>query len=257
MFQFKPEPKSSEQTSAPSSGAHTYRLAAVAIATLLAFALVAPIVTAEKASDGRFYQVVFVTVKDQAKYGEYLQALGPVVSRYGVEAHRILVPNKVWPEDLGELSFVNVVSYESESAYRHFERDPDFIALKDLRSQAIDMRGVQGHRIGGELAAGDTGNRQYMVEMVHYKDDDPSPFANYRRAAAPVMGKYGFHTEHRFEPMEAIGDLDLPDAVAIHFFDSAENKAAAEKDPKHGEIEGLYADAIEGLVWIEGLAFSG
>ncbi|WP_187269602.1 hypothetical protein [Flagellimonas hymeniacidonis] len=44
-----------------------------------------------------------------------------------------------------------MVNYDSTDAYQRLKKDPEFVALKKLRSEAIDVAGIDGEVIDGAL----------------------------------------------------------------------------------------------------------
>ena len=225
---------------------------------LVAAMLLTGVVVADDAATDpeHFYQLVFIYMKDPAKFQEYAQKLGPVVSKYGGFAERIIMPESIYPDSIDKPDMVNIVYYDSEEAYRQFEKDPEFLALKPLRAQAIDMKGINARPSGGQLIDGDLQNRPYMVELAYFKDGNPQGFEAYKKKATPLMREFGFRTERSLEPVSVFGGIKKPDVVNIHFFEDEAQRAQFESDPRHAEVEGLYSAAIEDLIWIEGRAMT-
>ena len=55
----------------------------------------------------RYYQVVFIWMKDPVKFGRYHELLGPVVQRYGGDLERMLAPDTIYAEGMRKPDIVN------------------------------------------------------------------------------------------------------------------------------------------------------
>ncbi len=232
---------------------------------LMAFVLMILIVTVSSATssegnpakDKRYYQVVFIWVKDPVKFQEYGEKMGPIVSKYGGAGERILSPiNSIYAGNskIEQPHMVNIVYYDSKEAYEQFEQDPDFLKIKHLRSESIEMAGIGGYAIGGELSSGGVAERLYMLEMAYFKDGKAKPYDTYRKKSKDFYDKHRLFTERILEPDNVFGNIQMPDRVSILYHDTESRKDQLQEDPRHKEIEGLYVEAISDLIWIEGKA---
>lgn len=208
---------------------------------------------------GKYYQVVLVWVKDPQKFQDYGAKMGPIVAKYGGRAERIMSPvNSFYGGETGKsLSqphMVNIVYYDSKEAYEQFEKDPDFVKIKHLRSESIDMAGIGGTIEGGDLADGDLLQRLYMIEFAYYKDGHGKAYKDYRKKSKGFSERHGLRIERTLKPDAVFGNITMPDLVNVLYLEDASRKKAMEQDPQHAEVEKMYGEAIGDLIWIEGKA---
>src|SRR6266516_818755 len=93
----------------------------------------------QDATPSRYYQVVFIWMKDPVTFGRYAALLDPVVRPYGGGLERRLVPDASYAEGRRKPAIINIVCYDSRAAFAAFEKDPDFAQIVHLRSESIDM----------------------------------------------------------------------------------------------------------------------
>src|SRR5919197_4992647 len=115
----------------------------------------------QDATSGRYYQVVFIWMKDPVTFGRYAALVEPVVRPYGGGLERMLVPDAIYAEGMPKPDIVNIVFYDSRAAFAAFEKDPEFAKIVHLRSESIDMASVAGAPAGGELTQTDVADRLY------------------------------------------------------------------------------------------------
>lgn len=209
--------------------------------------------------DEKYYQVVMIWVKDPAKFQEYGEKMGPIVSKYGGMGERILSPVSSFyggetGKGLSQPHMVNIVFYDSKEAYEQFENDPDFLKIKHLRDASIDMAGIGGTALGGELIKGGVNDRLYMIEFAYYSDQNGSAYKKYEKASKGFGKRNGLNKERILKPDVAFGSIAKPDLVNIKYIDKESDKPMMEKDKDHPNVEKLYGAAIKDLIWIEGKA---
>jgi len=205
----------------------------------------------------RYYQVVFVKIKDNAKYGEYITKLTPIISKYGARAERVIQISSFFDSHKGEKMdqphVINIVSYKSKKAFEQFEKDPEFSKLQSLRNQAIEISGINGSSKAKKFIDGEASNRVYMVEFVNYKKK--KMYNKYLKKAKRLYSRHNHHTELTLQPDSYFGNLkEMPNLVNIMYYDNAASKENMQKDKNHKEVENSYAAAVSGLIWVEGKA---
>lgn len=208
---------------------------------------------------GKYFQVVMIWIKDPAKFQDYGQKVGPIVAKYGGNAERIISPVESFYGGTTAKGFeaphmVNIVYYDSKEAYVAFENDPEFLKIKHLRTESIEMAGIGGTVLGGELNLQEVANRLYMIEFAYFSDEEGKKYKKYEQKARSFNERSGLHRERILRPDARFGDIDLPDLVSIKYIEKAEYKAKMEADKDHPKVEKRYGEAIRDLIWIEGRA---
>ncbi len=209
--------------------------------------------------DKKYYQVVMIWVKDQEKFHEYSEKMGPIVAKYGGAGERIITPVSTFyggatGKGLEAPHMVNIVYYDSKESYEAFEADPDFQKIVHLRSESIEMAGIGGFVEGGELTPGDVANRLYMIEFAYYSDENGKAYKQFEKDAKSYYARHQLKNERILKPDEVFGSIEMPDKVSIKFLKDKAQKPLLEEDPEHEKVEKNYGEAIRDLIWIEGQA---
>jgi uncharacterized protein (DUF1330 family) len=201
----------------------------------------------------RYYQLVFIWMKDPPKFDRYLEQAAPVVRRYGGDLERMLVPDTLYAEGMRKPDVVNIVYYDDREAFAALGRDPEFQKLLHLRAEAIDMASVEGLPVGGTVEHGELGKRTYLVEVARFGARGASGYRHYEEQAEPVMHRYGYQVERVLSPDTAVGFPFQPDVVKIAYFDGPDGMARMHEDPAHHCMEReLYPAAVQQSVWVIG-----
>jgi uncharacterized protein (DUF1330 family) len=209
--------------------------------------------TPQDAMLSRYYQVVFIWMKDPATFGRYVALLGPVVRPYGGGLERRLIPDAIYAEGMAKPDIVNIVFYDNRAAFMAFDRDPEFAKIVHLRSEAIDMASVAGVPLGEEVTRRDEGNRLYLVEVARFGPQGAAAYQEYEEQAEPLIRRYGYHVERRLAPVSASGFPFQPDLIKVAYFDSPDGMERLHKDPAHLRIENeLYPAAVQQSIWVIG-----
>src|SRR5262245_2713309 len=205
------------------------------------------------ATPSRYYQVVFIWMKDPVTFGRYAALVEPVVRPYGGSLERRLIPDAIYAEGMPKPDIINIVFCDGRAAFAAFEQDPDFAKIVHLRSESIDMASVAGAPAGGELTQADVRSRLYLVEVARFGSQGAKGYQEYEQQAEPVMRRYGYHVERRLAPDSASGFPFQPDLVKVAYFDSSEGMERFHEDPAHARIENeLYAAVVQQSVWVVG-----
>ncbi|MBL4684409.1 MAG: DUF1330 domain-containing protein [Nannocystaceae bacterium] len=209
--------------------------------------------TPTKDTAQRYYEVVFIWVKDPEKFNEYLTKSAPIVQRYGGSLERMLVPDEIYAKGIEKPDIVNIVYYDSAQAVADMNRDPDFKAVVHLRTESIDMIAVGGVAAGGVVTQNALKDRTYLVEIAEYSDKGAAGYRTYETEAEPVMEKYGYHVERTLS-LDKVSGFPFPGAVAkIAYFDSPDGMEKMHGDPLHDHIETeLYPAATGRSAWVIG-----
>jgi uncharacterized protein (DUF1330 family) len=203
----------------------------------------------------RYYQVVFIWMKDPVKFGRYAALLEPVVRPYGGSLERRLLPDAIYAEGMSKPDIVNIVFYDGRAAFAAFEQDVEFAKIVHLRSESIAMASVAGAPAGGEVAQTDVGDRLYLVELARFGPQGAKGYQDYEQQAEPLMRRYGYHVERRLAPDSASGFPFQPDLVKVAYFDSPEGMERLHQDAAHPRIENeLYGAAVQQSIWVVGRA---
>jgi uncharacterized protein (DUF1330 family) len=211
--------------------------------------------TSQDSSPNRYYQVVFIWMKDPVIFGRYAALLEPVVRPYGGGLERQLIPDAIYAQGIPKPDIVNIVFYDDRAALVAFDKDPEFVKIVHLRSESIDMAAVAGVPVGGDVAQTDVGNRLYLVEVARFGPQGAQGYQDYEEQAEPVMHRYGYHIERRLAPDSASGFPFQPDVVKVAYFDSPDGMERLYEDPAHPRIENeLYPAAVQQAVWVVGRA---
>jgi uncharacterized protein (DUF1330 family) len=201
----------------------------------------------------RYYQVVFIWMKDPVKFGRYRELLGPVVQRYGGDLERMLAPDTIYAEGMRKPDIVNIVFYDDRDAFTAFNKDPEFENIVHLRSESIDMASVAGLPIGGMVTQAELGKRLYLVEVARFGPQGAQGYQHYEAQAEPVMNRYGYHVERRLSADSVAGFPFKPDLVNVAYFDSPDGMERFHTDAAHHHIENeLYAAAVQQSIWVVG-----
>ena len=209
--------------------------------------------TLQDATTSRYYQVVFIWMKDPIVFGRYAALVEPIVRQYGGSLERRLVPDAIYAEGMRKPDIVNIVFYDSHAAFAAFNENPEFAKIVHLRSQSIDMASVAGVPSAGEVAQADLEQRLYLVEVARFGPQGAQGYQNYEEQAEPVMRRYGYHVERRLVPDSASGFPFQPDLVKVAYFDTLDGMERFHADPAHPRIENeLYPAAIQQSVWVIG-----
>ncbi|SRR6266545_2269022 len=199
----------------------------------------------------RYYQLVFIWLRDADKFRRYLELARPVVERYGGALERMLLPEAIHAEGMTRPDIINVVHYESREAFAALGQDPDFARVVHLRSESIDMAAVDGRPVGGTLTHRELDRRVYLVELACYGREGATGYHDYDAEAGPFMERHGWHLERALSPDSASGLSFAPDVVKVAYFDSREAQAAMQGDPAHHRIEKhLYPAAVARSIWV-------
>jgi uncharacterized protein (DUF1330 family) len=200
----------------------------------------------------RYYQVVFIWIKDGTKFARYLDLARPIVERYGGALERMLVPETIHGAGVTKPDIVNIVFYSDRDAFHRLGGDPEFQPLLAMRAEAIDMMSVEGIGSGGELRDGDLTARMYSVELAQFGSGGSASHAAYVSEAEPLMRRFGYHVERGLQPETSAGFPFTPDIVNVTYFDTADALARLDADPSHARVEGLYGAAVSRSVWAFG-----
>jgi uncharacterized protein (DUF1330 family) len=201
----------------------------------------------------RYYQVVFIWMKDPVKFGRYRELLGPIVQRYGGDLERMLAPDTIYAEGMPKPDIVNIVFYDDRDAFAGFNKDPEFEKIVYLRSESIDMASVAGFPISGTVTQEALGKRLYLVELAHFGPQGAQGYQRYQEEAEPVMSRYGYHVERRLAPDSVSGLPFKPDLVNVAYFDSPDGMERFHTDAAHQRIENeLYGAAVQQSIWVIG-----
>jgi len=202
-------------------------------------------------ADSRYYQVVFIWLKDPVMFERYIKLLEPVVRPYGGALERQLAPDTIYAESMSKPDIVNVVFYDSPAAFEAFDRDPEFQQIVQLRSESIDMVAVGGLSIAGTPTKEQLDQRLYLVELARFGPNGAQGYQQYEAQAELVMGRYGYHIERRLAP-DSVSSLPFqPDLVKVAYFDQLDGLERFHHDPAHEWIENqLYSAAVEQSIWV-------
>ena len=207
----------------------------------------------QDATSGRYYQVVFIWMKDPVTFGRYAALVEPVVRPYGGGLERRLVPDAIYAEGMAKPDIVNIVFCDSRAAFAAFQQDVEFAKIVHLRSESIDMASVAGVPTDGEVTQTNVAERLYLVEVVRFGPLGAKGYQDYEDQAEPVMRRYGYHVERRLTPDSASGFPFQPDLVKVAYFDSPDGMERFHTDPVHPRIENeLYPAAVQQSIWVVG-----
>jgi uncharacterized protein (DUF1330 family) len=201
----------------------------------------------------RYYQLVFIGLKDPAMFHRYCELSAPIVRPYGGALERMLAPTAIHADAVAKPDIVNVVYYDSRDAFRDLSRDPAFREVLPLRSASITMATVDGPSRRGAVVPGDPATRHYLVEVARYGARGARGYEEYEAEVEPVMARYGYHVERVLVPDDVSGFPFRPDVVKIAYFDTADGMDRLHRDPAHARIETeLYPAAVQQSVWVVG-----
>jgi YD repeat-containing protein len=72
--------------------------------------------TPQDATTSRYYQVVFIWMKDPIIFGRYAALVEPIVRQYSGGLERRLVPDAIYAEGMRKPDLVNIVFYDRQAA---------------------------------------------------------------------------------------------------------------------------------------------
>lgn len=203
--------------------------------------------------NARYYQVVFIWLKDPQKFGRYVELMRPIVGRYGGALERMLAPDTVHAEGMRKPDVINVVYYDDKAAFMAFHADAEFQRIVHLRTESIEMMSVQGLATAGLPNDTDLEKRRYALEFARYGSHGADGYRAYEKEAGALMGKYGYHVERVLTP-DSISDFPFtPDIVKVAYFDDGAGMTNVHADPGHHRLETeLYPNAVQQSVWVVG-----
>jgi uncharacterized protein (DUF1330 family) len=201
----------------------------------------------------RYYQVVFVSVRDPVKFARYVELVAPIVGRYAGGLERMLSPEQVSVATVTKPDTINIVFYDSHAAFSEFSRDADFQRIVHLRSESIAMATIAGFPVGGELVPGRLPDRVYAVELARFASGGAAGYREYEEQSEPLLQRHGHHVERVLAPREVSGFPFMPDIVKVAYFDALDGMQRLHRDPSHQRIEReLYPRAVAESVWVFG-----
>lgn len=201
--------------------------------------------------DGGLYDLEFVFIKDADKFTEYSESITALIELKKAKLVLSILPSQVWAKDDVKPDIVNLVYYESSASREMILNDKSYLALAELRDEAIVKLTVSGQSIVSEAVPGKTKNRSYMVEFVQYRDGDSSAYDEYVKFATTVMERHGYHLEHVIKPIASSG-ISQPDLIRVMYFDSQEQLEQMEKDQDFAKMMKLYETSVVRSFWILG-----
>jgi uncharacterized protein (DUF1330 family) len=205
--------------------------------------------------DERYYQVVLIWMRDPAKFRDYLETLGPIVTRYSGAADISIEPTEIWADDLTLPQIVNLVHYDSKEAFERFNADPDFAAIVHLRDESVDLCAFGGWLVTADRSTSGLAERLYHIELVRFPDGSPAAYRRYEAEGESVMRRYGFQVEYVVELEPQPGQAPQPQLAKISCFPNKRTSAEFHNDPAHKQIETqLYPAAVSEPIWITGRA---
>jgi uncharacterized protein (DUF1330 family) len=211
------------------------------------------VAASEGSTASRYYQVVFIWMKDPVTFGRYRELLGPIVQCYGGDLERMLAPDTIYAEGMDKPDIVNIVFYNDRDAFAAFSEDPEFEKIVHLRSESIDMVSVAGFPIDGTVTHEALGQRLYLLELARFGPQGAKGYQQYQEEAEPVMSRYGYHVERRLAPDSVSGLPFKPDVVNVAYFDSPDGMERFHTDAAHQRIENeLYSAAVQQSIWVVG-----
>jgi uncharacterized protein (DUF1330 family) len=197
----------------------------------------------------RWYQLVLIWLRDPARFQRYLEALAPVVTRYGGAADQVFRPTAIHADGLKLPDAVNLVHYDSREAFDAFSADPGFQRIKPLREESIDMLAFDGTLRQCTPAAPDP-RRVFGIEIARLAGDGAG-YRRYEREGEPAMRPYGHHVDYVLD-VQASPPGRPHDLVKISSFPAEADRARFERDPAHQAIETvLYPLAVESVIWLD------
>jgi uncharacterized protein (DUF1330 family) len=204
-----------------------------------------------KTDNKKFHQLVLLWITHPAKFQEYIEKMRPIVRKYGGTGDRSFQPLAIWAEGMELPHIVNLVHYDSKTAYMDFNNDPEFKRIEYLRSESTKLVSYEGYlRFENVLSAG-LKEREYNIEIVNYKNGVADAYWKYETDGETKMKQYGFEVEFALDIEPKPSGIKQPDFAKISYFKNADDKAAFEKDPMHKTIEQtLYPSAIDSVIWI-------
>lgn len=122
------------------SKARAHKVMSFLVVIAFAVSIAIPVSTAQEASvDKSFYMFNALWFKEDgglAKYGEYLQAAGPFVEKYGGKSDASYAPGQ---ELIGKFDadLVFLVEWPNFAAFTSLIQDPGYQAISHLRDEAI------------------------------------------------------------------------------------------------------------------------
>jgi uncharacterized protein (DUF1330 family) len=210
---------------------------------------------ATPAPEHRYFQLALLWIGDAAKFSRYAELVAPVVKPYGAGLERQFRPQSIYAQGMECPGVINLVYYESASAYRTFSEDPAFKAIVHLRRESIRMASVEGlcSRVGPACA--DSAQRLWLIEIARFGSGGAEAYQSYEREAEPVMERYGYAVDRVLRPASHGGLPFEPDLVKVASFESAAGMERMHQDPAHARIEhDLYPAAVAESIWIVGSA---
>jgi uncharacterized protein (DUF1330 family) len=204
-----------------------------------------------KTENRKFHQLVLIWITHPAKFQEYIEKMRPIVSKYGGIGDRSFQPSAIWAEGMELPHIVNLVHYDSKTAYTDFNNDPEFKRIEHLRSESAKLVSYEGYlRFENVLSAG-LKEREYNIEIVNCKNGAPDAYRKYEIDGETKIREYGFEVEFVLDIEPKPSGIQQPDFAKISYFKNSNDKAAFEKDPMHKFIEQtLYPSAIDSVIWM-------
>jgi uncharacterized protein (DUF1330 family) len=145
--------------------------------------------------DGTWHQLVLIWIRDPARFDDYLTAMAPIVSRYGGAADRLFAPTAIHAHGITTPDAVNLVHYDNRAAFAAFTNDPDFLRIKHLRDESVDLLSFDGH-LARNHPAPPHPHSVYGIEIVQFPNRSRDAYDRYETQGESVMARYGFQVEY-------------------------------------------------------------
>ena len=200
----------------------------------------------------RYYQVVFIWMRDPETFGCYCDLARPVVAPYGGMLERMLLPEAVVGDGMAKPDIVNIVFYDSGAAFAALDADPQFQRIVPMRTASIDMASIEGRPIGGASSQERVEDRRYLVEVAQFGPLGSRGYADYEAQAEPLMSRHGYRVERVLRPDAASGFPFTPDVVKVASFDGAGLEAWHQDEAHQRVAQELYPAAVRQSIWLTG-----
>lgn len=201
----------------------------------------------------------YLRAGQEKKFEEFRSRGHALLEQYGGHIERMLKPKAMAMGDLELPDEIHFAYYPSQEAKDAFERDPEFIRLREtLAKPAVSKRFIfPTHNSDFEFTreVGDK-YKTYGVALVYIKDGEQykQQFDDYHDQVCEIIPEFGAHFERFLVPIAAQGELAQPSEIHRFYFDTPGGMQTMVQDDRMQALFPKRDAALDNLIFILGEA---
>lgn len=184
---------------------------------------------------------------------------GALLEKYGAHIERVIKPKMIAQGDIELPDEIHFAVYPNKEALAAFNSDPEFLKLKQaVVGPSVEKMYAFSSKLSDFEFTREIGDKtkNYGVALVYFKEGAQyeQQFAEYHDDACEIIPEFGAHFERFLVPMNAKGDLAMPDEIHRFYFDSPEGMQQMGSDPRMQELFPKRDAALSNLIFFVGEA---